>query len=117
VEKLLSAAFAGGNFQIFDGCLEFLNPVQKEIYQALKKGEKQSNDSALDAALAAIILRSADELKIQEIEQLKAELGKEYYKERRKVLSLAIRNAEANGNDAELAAALEEMKNLPTVGE
>ncbi len=51
---------------------------------------------------------------MQKSHSFRVALAKEYYKERRQIIALAIKNAEANGNDAELAAALEELKNLPT---
>ena len=46
--------------------------------------------------------------------KLKAALASEYYKERRKILAQAVKNAEARHDDKELSAALEELKNLPT---
>jgi len=48
-----------------------------------------------------------------EITSLKAELAKEYYKDRRHILAMAIKNAEAKGNEAELKAALQELSDLP----
>jgi hypothetical protein len=66
--------------------------------------------------MSIIVLRASDELTDAEIAALKSELAKEYYKERRKILAQAIKNAETRGNETELVAALEELKNLP-VGE
>jgi DNA primase len=112
-EQLLAAALAKGNFGIVDDCVQFLSPTQKEIVRILKSGKTKSEDPSLDEVLGLIVLLASSDLSEKEITGLKAELAKEYYKERRQILALAIRNAEAKGNDAELKAALEEMKNLP----
>jgi hypothetical protein len=116
-EDLLAAALANGNFAVLDDCSTFFNPTQKEILRLLSAGKKQSEDPSLDAALSLIVFRSSEELSAAEIAVLKSELAKEYYKERRKILAQAIKNAEARGNEAELAAALEEMRGLPGTGE
>jgi DNA primase len=113
-EDLLSAVFAQNNFALLDDSVEFLNPTQKEIFHILKSGKKQSEDPGLDIAIGIIILRASDELSAAEFAGLKSELAKEHYKERRKILSLAIKNAETRGNETELAAALEELRGLPT---
>jgi DNA primase len=116
-EDLLAAVLAAGDFAVLDECVTFFNPTQKEMLRLLASGKKQSEDPSLDAAISIIVFRASDELKPEEIAVLKAELAKEYYKERRKILAQAIKNAEARGNEAELAAALEEMRTLPTNGE
>lgn len=116
-EDLLAAALAAGNFATLDECVLFFNPTQKEILRLLATGKKQSDDPSLDAAISIIVFRSSDVLSAAEFAQLKSELAKEYYKERRKILAQAIKNAEARGNETELAAALEEMRQLPTNGE
>jgi DNA primase len=116
-EDLLAAALASGNFAVLDECILFFNPTQKEILRLLAAGKKQSEDPSLDAAISLIVFRSSDELKPEEMANLKSELAKEYYKERRKVLAQAIKNAETRGDETELAAALEEMRGLPTNGE
>ncbi|MGC9599567.1 MAG: DNA primase [Minisyncoccia bacterium] len=113
VEALLAAALAKNDFTLFDDCAAFLDPVQKEILRILRSGETKSEDPSLDETIGLIVLRAPGDIAPEEIEALKAELSKEYYKERRKILSLAIKNAEARGNEVELKAALEELKNLP----
>ena len=50
---------------------------------------------------------------MSEAAKLKEAFAGEYYKERRKIIAQAIKNAEARHDENELAAALEEMKNLP----
>ncbi|HVO28824.1 MAG TPA: DNA primase [Candidatus Paceibacterota bacterium] len=112
-EKLFSAALAKSDLAALDECVIFLNPTQKEIFRILKSGKTQSEDPSLDEAIGVIVLRAGDELTAEEIAALKAELAKVYYKERRRILAQAVKNAEANGNETELKAALEELRNLP----
>ena len=105
------------NFEILEDAKEFFTPPQKEILRILKSGKKKSEDPSLDSAIDIIVLGATGMLKEDEIANLKAELAKEYYKERRHILALAVKNAEAKGNEIELKAALEEMKNLPAASE
>ncbi len=114
IEQLLSAALTKDDFAAIDDCVFFFAPAYKEVAALLKSGKRSSTDLALDAVIGTIVLRSSDiVLGDAEITFLKNALAKEYYKERRQIIALAIKNAEANGNDAELAAALEELTNLP----
>ena len=112
-EELLAAAVTKDDFSVFDDCVLFLNPTQKEIFRILKGGKRKSEDPSLDAAIGLIVLRASNEFSKREIETLKVQLAKEYYKERREIITQAIKNAEVRGNDEELKAALEELKNLP----
>jgi DNA primase len=114
-EKLISAALAQNDFAALDDCKEFFNPTQKEILRILAANKRASEDPSLDEAIDIIVLRASEELAPAETAALKSELAKEYYKERRRILALAIKNAEARGNETELAAALEELKSLPVV--
>jgi DNA primase len=109
-EELFSAALAKNDFSAIDDSVPFLNPTQKEVLRILKSGKRKSEDPSLDEIINDIVLRPVGD---EEIEALKNELAKEYYKERRLIIALAIKNAEAKGNETELKAALEEMKNLP----
>jgi len=113
-EQLFSAALANGDFTILDDCADFLNPTQKEVLRILKSGKRQTEDPSLDAEINLVVLSTAGVLSNQEIEGLKAELAKEYYKERRHILTLAIRNAEAKGNDIEREAATKELDSIPS---
>lgn len=119
-EDLLALALARNNFALIEDCREFFTPQQKEMYELLKSGKRKSDDQALDAVLGLIVLRdqtAAGGLSDLDVASLKSGLAQEYYRERRKVLALAVRNAEARGNDAELAAALAELATLPGGGE
>ncbi len=112
-EELFSAALAKNDFTVLEDCVTYLDPTQKEIMRILKSGKRRSEDPSLDAVMDLIILRAAGDRTEGEIAHLKGELAKEYYKERRKILAQAIKNAEARGNETELKAALEEMRSLP----
>lgn len=113
-EELLSAALAGNDFALLDGCAPFLNPLQKEILRLLKSGKRKSEDPSLDAIIDLVVLRAGSGLGQEEAATLKEEFIKEYYKERRQILTQAIKNAEAKGNEAELGAAIEELSKLPS---
>lgn len=113
-ERLLAAALAKNDFAIFDDCADYLAPAQKEVLRILKSGARRSDDPALDEEIGIIVLRASEETPDGEVTMLKTELIKEYAKERRNILTHAIRNAEANGNETELSSALEELKDLPS---
>lgn len=116
VEDLFALALARNDFSFIEDCREFFTPAQKEIYEILKSGGRKSDDAALDAVVGLIVLRDPTamiEMKEEDVATLKEGLAREHYKERRHILSLAIKNAEAHGNDAELAAALAELATLP----
>ncbi len=114
-EDLLAIAAAQNDFAVLDDCAEQLTPLQSEVLAVLKRGVRKSEDPAQDAMLDAIVLRDTSELPSapHEIADLKAALAREYYKERRHILALAVRNAEQRGDEKELAAALAELKNIP----
>jgi DNA primase len=116
VEDLLALALARGDFGLIEDCVTFFAPPQKEIYELLRSGKRKSDDTTLDAIVNLIVLRdptAMNDLSDEDIAVLKEGLSGEYYKERRKVLSLAVRNAEVRGNQTELDAALAELSKLP----
>ena len=113
VEALFAAALPKNDFAMLDDCVAFLNPLQKEILRILKSGKTKSEDPSLDETIGLIVLRASGDVQREEVDALKTELTKEYYKERRKILAKAVANAEARGNEAELHAALEELTRLP----
>jgi DNA primase len=112
-EELMAAALAENNPKLLDDCLEYLTPPQKELWQLLAAGQRKSDDPVLDEQIGLIVLRPVRDFAPAEIAALKAELAKEYYKERRRIVAQAVKNAEAHGNHEELAAALEELRTLP----
>ena len=120
VEDLLVFALARNDFSLIEGCREFLTPQQGELFELLRSGKRKSEDATLDEALELIVLRdptAVSALSDRDLVSLKSDLAREYYRERRKILALAVRNAEARGNDSELAAALAELSKLPGGGE
>jgi hypothetical protein len=111
-EALLAVGLALGNFDFIEDCAAYFSPTQKEIFALLKSGVRASDDPALDGAINFIVLQTPEDPSFEEAASIKAELLKEYYKERRHILTLAVRNAEARGDEKELAAALKELKEL-----
>ncbi len=115
-EDLLALALARNDFALIEDCRQFFTPPQKEIYELLKGGKRKSDDAALDAIVGLIVLRDPTvmaDMSDDNIATLKSSIANEHYKERRHVLALAIKNAEARGDDTELAAALKELSALP----
>lgn len=114
-EDLMAIAVARNDFAFLDDCTARFTPVQAEIFALLKSGTRKSDDPKLDAVLDAIVTRDTGELPAaaDEIAALKEGLAREYYKERRQILALAVRNAEQRGDEKELAAALAELRELP----
>lgn len=91
--------------------LTLLAPGYLELHAILSKGETRSSDPELDRFLERIILRSREAAR-EEIDFLLAELKREYARERRRVLTLAIRNAEASNDTLALESALRELGEL-----
>ena len=108
--QLLGAAFSSGDFGSLDDCAPFFDPVEREILELLRAGGTRSDDPALDAVLGAVVMQAAAAPFAEEIAALKSQLATEYYKERRRIVAQAVKNAEARGDEAELKAALEELQ-------
>ena len=116
-QKLFAAALAANDMAIAENCVTFLTPLQREVLQLIIAGKRASEDPVLDAMISLAVLSAADPLLPDEVARLKDELRKDYYRERRKMLTQAIKNADANGNADELAAALKDLNELPMAGE
>lgn len=110
--RLLSAGAATRDYGFFGNCAAYLAKEHIDILNLLKSGENKSADPRLDELMSMIIL-GADRQSAGEVEELKNELKKEYFKEKRQELSLAVRRAEEAGDEAKLHRALEELNNLP----
>jgi DNA primase len=114
-EDLLAIALAKNDFSLLDDCVLFLDPAQKEVLRVLASGKRKSDDPVVDALIDLVVLReSPGEPWDEEALKLKTALAGEFYKERRKIISQAIKNAEARHDEHELKTALEELSNLPT---
>ncbi len=115
-EDLFALALARNEFVSIEDCQTFFTPTQMEIFTLLKSGKRKSDDATLDALINLIVLRdptTVSDMTDDDVATIKDGLAKEYYKERRHILTLAVKNAEAGGNDVELAAALDELSKLP----
>jgi DNA primase len=113
-EELVAIALAKNDLSLLHDCALFLDPTQKEIVRILASGKRKSDDPAIDALIDLVVLREPPaEPWDTEAAKLKTALAGEYYKERRKIIAQAIKNAEDRRDEGELTAALEEMKNLP----
>lgn len=113
-EVLLATGLALGSFNFMEDCAAYLPPSQTEVFILLKSGARRSDDAALDSAINFVVLQIPETPDLDELTTIKEDLLKEYYKERRHVLTLAVRNAEARGDEKELAAALNELNELAT---
>ncbi len=111
-EEILAAALAADALPLIEDSAQFFSPPHREVFRVLASGERKSDDPVIDAMINVIIMRSSDDPARAGIDRLKTELKKEYYRERRKMLTQAIKNAEANGNFAELEAAIAEISAL-----
>lgn len=111
-EELLRAAVARSDFSALEDCAAYLTGAQSKIFTILKGGSRKSEDPALDELMDFIILGPAN-LGEEEIVNLKNELAKEYYKDRKKELAQAVRLAEAEGDESRLRLVLQELNNLP----
>jgi DNA primase len=113
--ELLAIALSRNDFSLFDDCVLFLNPTQAEVLRILASGARKSDDPSLDFMIDLAVLREPpQDVSDAETAKLKSSLAGEYYKERRQILLQAIKNAEVRHDEPELAAALEELRNLPT---
>jgi DNA primase len=112
--RLLSVLVAKGDLTLLGEHEAYLPALYAPLCEILKKGERKSEDPEKDQLLELIVLQ-AGEVKEGEIEELKRQLYLEYAKERRQELTLAVRQAEAKGDEAALAEALSELNRLPVL--
>ncbi|HUZ92561.1 MAG TPA: DNA primase [Candidatus Paceibacterota bacterium] len=115
-EELLRAAAAKNDFAIVGAVAPYLAATYAPVFEALRRGEKKMKDPTQDELMHFIVLGAA-ELTAPEIETVKQELSKEYLKERRQVLTVAVKRAESKGDDAALEKALKELSGLPVAAE
>jgi DNA primase len=111
-EALFATGLALGSFHFMEDCAAYLPPSQREVFALLKSGARRSDDPTLDEAINFVVLQIPEVADVDDVVTLKEDLLKEYYKERRHILTLAVRNAETRGDEKELAAALKELKEL-----
>jgi hypothetical protein len=112
-EMLLRAAVARNDYSFLGDSEEHLTPLHKNVLAVLKSGMRKSDDPAVDELLNFIVLGSED-AGGAEIQELKIGLAKEYFREKRKLLSEAIKKAELEGDEDGIRSALEELSRLPS---
>ena len=101
----------------FDGAEKFFPHLPgnyREIFSVLKSGERRSSDPVIDELLNIIIFQQR-EAGLEEVEELKLELYKEYLKERRRELTSIIAQAQQSNNQKLLDETAEELNNLPSL--
>ena len=102
-EELVGIALAKNDFSLLHDCALFLDPTQKEVVRILASGKRKSDDPAIDALIDLVVLREPPAEPLDtEAAKLKTALAGEYYKERRKIIAQAIKNAEARHDEREL---------------
>jgi len=101
----------------FDGAEKFFPHLPgnyREIFSVLKSGERRSSDPVIDELLNIIIFQQR-EAGLEEFEELKLELYKEYLKERRRELTSVIAQAQQSNNQKLVDETAEELNNLPSL--
>lgn len=115
-EELIGAALVANNFQLIEDSVLYLAAASQNIWKILSAGGRASSDPVLDELLNLAILKSRN-LPAEEIERLKNELFKEFVKEKRQELTLAVKNAEMKGDGGSLEQLLKELNSLPSARE
>ena len=101
----------------FDGAEKFFPHLPgnyREIFSVLKSGERRSSDPVIDELLNIIIFQQR-EAGLEEVEELKLELYKEYLKEQRRELTSVIAQAQQSNNQKLVDETAEELNNLPSL--
>ncbi len=111
-ERLVAACLSQSNFALLHDHLEYLTADYKLLYDLFSKGDRRSGDERLDGLMNTVLLRT-EEVMPEEINQLKVQLHEEYVKARRQEIVFRIKRAETEGNEAALAAAFQEISELP----
>ncbi len=113
-QELLSAAVAQNDFGLVGEAEAYLTSACREIFLILKSGARTALDPELDERINLIVLRSAD-LNLEELKEVKEYLYREFLRERRRLLTQTVKQAEAAGDEAALESALKEFGNLPVI--
>lgn len=113
-QRCLAAALSRGNLDNSEDYFSHIPEQYREIFAVFQNGGRRSDDPILDELINFIVFQQK-EAGIEEFEELKRQLYKEYLKERRQELVDAVKQAERSGDEQSLRAALQEFDNLPTV--
>jgi DNA primase len=114
VERIIAASAAKNDFTLAEDVVEFFPKSYCEVWDLLKSGKRSSTDAALDTFINTTLL-VGEELAPREFDELKMHLRREYFKERRDELTVQVKQFEREGNESELAKALQELSSLPKV--
>lgn len=90
---------------------KYLEPSHKQVLKLLKDGVKKSDDPHIDN-LMDIILVGVREPEFYKLAEIKDHLYQEFFKSKRREISLRIKQAESSGNQKELELALTELNDL-----
>jgi len=110
--RLIAGALSQNDFSILDDCIDYMNIDEREIVRILKTGDRKSDNKDLDQKIEIIVLKSSDTFSEKDINLLKNELKREYFKDRKNILTSIIKEAEIKKDDIKLNEALEELKSL-----
>lgn len=110
-QHLLAAALALGELGEVADVSSYLPDPHRKAYELLLQGKHSDSEQMLDELLNLVVFQSTEQ-SADVLRELKQRLSEEYAKERRQELSQKIKFAEANGDDAELGSAMEELKKL-----
>jgi DNA primase len=110
--RLIAGALSQNDFSILDDCIGYMNIDEREIVRILKTGDRKSDDKDLDQKIEIIVLKSSDTFIEKDINLLKNELKREYFKDRKNILTSIIKEAEIKKDNIKLNEALEELKSL-----
>jgi DNA primase len=110
--RLIAGALSQNDFSILDDCIGYMNIDEREIVRILKTGDRKSDNKDLDQKIEIIVLKSSDTFIEKDINLLKNELKREYFKDRKNILTSIIKEAEIKKDNIKLNEALEELKSL-----
>jgi DNA primase len=112
-ERLISATLGMNDMQKIESIVPYMPEDYRIVCDLLKTGARKSDDTDMDELINLLILRS-EQFDDAEFERLANDLKMEAIKDLRRELTLRVKQAEADGNEEELAKALEELNGLPT---
>lgn len=109
--ELLAAAYQQNALALVEESARELPPSVARAYEALVAGGKSAGDAEADAVMQGVFFSPPDPRE-DDIGVLRAELHKEFVKERRANLVRLVKGAEASGDKKALEEALRELQSL-----
>lgn len=111
-ERLLAAAAAKNDFTSGKDVVIYLPEPYPQIWAILESGGRKSDNPELDFIINTALLVD-EEISAKEFEELKSQLRREYLKEKREELVMAVKRAEHAGDEKNLAEAMQKLSELP----